>query len=64
MYLKTKLVQINIKRRVNENKVTEISFKKCLIMIRGIRLLNIFKKSIKINKGDYHNTIMDIMGKA
>ena len=42
MYLKTKLVQINNKRRVNENKVTERSFKKCLIMIRGIRLLNIF----------------------
>ena len=64
MNLKTKLVQIKNKRKLNENKEIERSFNKYGIMIRVIRLLNIFKKSIKIDKGDYHNIIMDINVKS
>ena len=63
MNLKTKLVQIKNKRKLNENKEIERSFNKYGIMIRVIRL-NIFKKSIKIDKGDYHNIIMDINVKS
>ena len=63
MNLKTKLVQIKNKRKLNENKEIERYFNKYGIMIRVIRL-NIFKKSIKIDKGDYHNIIMDINVKS
>ena len=63
MNLKSKLVQIKNKRKLNENKEIERSFNKYGIMIRVIRL-NIFKKSIKIDKGDYHNIIMDINVKS
>ena len=63
MNLKNKLVQIKNKRKLNENKEIERSFNKYGIMIRVIRL-NIFKKSIKIDKGDYHNIIMDINVKS